>query len=205
MGETIIDPACGSGGFLVYSLKHISDKFPKEDGNNLSSKIKDFSRNYLYGIEINERISKVALIDMILHNDGSSNIICSNSLEDYKKIDRNGKITPKKFSMLFTNPPFGSIIRESKIVNNFQLGKNLAGERSEVLFIERCLDLLKDHGKLGIVLPDSILTNLSLQHHRCTQNHVLVLHLHNHYNLQIILLFSNHVIGSLREWWLLYQ
>ena len=35
MGETIIDPACGSGGFLVYSLKHISDKFPKEDGNNL--------------------------------------------------------------------------------------------------------------------------------------------------------------------------
>lgn len=138
--DSIMDPTCGSGGFLIYSLKHLNKKYRQID----------ISKS-LYGIEINKRIARIAMIEMLINEDGSSNILCDNSLSFNHT---------KKYSMIFTNPPFGVTITDKKILDNYELQKH---GKSEVLFIEKCHDILQNNGKMCIVLPDSVLTNSTLQ------------------------------------------
>lgn len=167
--DLVIDPACGSGGFLLYSLMHVIEKLSKryrENKDSLNRISWDFAHKQMFGIEINDRIARIAMMDMIIHEDGHSNIECSNALLDYDEFDKRRDIKPNKYSLVFTNPPFGAIVKDRKILQKFELGKNRDNQKTEILFIERCLDLLKDGGKLGIVLPDSIFTNSSLQYVR---------------------------------------
>jgi len=171
--DIIIDPACGSGGFLLYSLMHVVEKVSRryrEDQDSLNRISWDFAHKQIFGIEINDRIARIAMMDMIIHEDGHSNIECNNALSDYEEFDKKRDIQPNKYSLLFTNPPFGATIKDKAILQKFELGKEKDTQKTEILFIERCLDFLRNGGKLGIVLPDSILTNSSLQYVR---NHIL--------------------------------
>lgn len=165
----VIDPACGSGGFLLYSLMHVTDKVSnryREDKDSVNRISWDFAHKQIFGIEINDRIARIAMMDMVIHEDGHSNIECNNALLDYDEFDKKRDIRPNKYSLVFTNPPFGAIIKDKSILQKFELGKDKDKQKTEILFIERCLTLLKNGGKLGIVLPDSILTNSSLQYVR---------------------------------------
>lgn len=167
--DIIIDPACGSGGFLLYSLMHVIEKISRryrEDQDSLNRISWDFAHNQIFGIEINDRIARIAMMDMVIHEDGHSNIECNNALFNYEEFDKKRDIRPNKYSLLFTNPPFGAIIKDKKVLQKFELGKGRDSQKTEILFIERCIDLLKNGGKLGIVLPDSILTNSTLQYVR---------------------------------------
>ena len=167
--DYLIDPACGSGGFLLYSMRHVLNKVTekyKEDKETIDRLNWDFSHKQIFGIEINDRIARVAMMDMVIHEDGHSNIECNNALTNYKNFDPAKKIKPNKYDVLLTNPPFGAVIKDEEVLNNFELGKDRKPQRTEILFIERCLDLLKSGGKMGIVLPDGILTNSSLQYVR---------------------------------------
>ncbi|MEM3829425.1 MAG: N-6 DNA methylase [Conexivisphaerales archaeon] len=167
--DLVIDPACGSGGFLLYTLMHVIKKLSNrynEDSDSLNRISWDFAHKQIFGIEINDRIARIAMMDMIIHEDGHSNIECNNALLDYNQFDKKHDIRPDKYSLIFTNPPFGAIIKDTAILNKFELGKGRDNQKTEILFIERCIDLLRDGGKLGIVLPDSILTNTSLQYVR---------------------------------------
>lgn len=167
--DIIIDPACGSGGFLLYSMLHVIQKISnryKEDKDSLNRISWDFAHKQIFGIEINDRIARIAMMDMVLHEDGHSNIECNNALLPYEAFDRRRDISSNKYSLVLTNPPFGAIVKDSNILNKFDLGKHKDYQKTEILFIERCLDLLRDGGKLGIVLPDSILTNSTLKYVR---------------------------------------
>lgn len=167
--DLIIDPACGSGGFLLYSLMHVIEKVQKkyeEDHDSINRISWDFAHKQIFGIEINDRIARIAMMDMIIHEDGHSNIECNNALLSFDKFDKVRDIRPNKYSKVFTNPPFGAIVKDGDILNNFELGKEKKSQKTEILFIERCLELLKDRGRLGIVIPDSILTNSTLQYVR---------------------------------------
>ncbi len=167
--DLIIDPACGSGGFLLYSLMHVIEKIQgkyNENKNSISRISWDFAHKQIFGIEINDRIARIAMMDMIIHEDGHSNIECNNALLDFDKFDKVRDIRPNKYSIVFTNPPFGAIVKDKIILNKFELGKGRKSQKTEILFIERCLELLKEGGKLGIVIPDSILTNSTLQYVR---------------------------------------
>lgn len=167
--DIIIDPACGSGGFLLYSLTHVIEKISKryrEDQDSLSRISWDFAHKQIFGIEINDRIARIAMMDMVIHEDGHSNIECNNALLNYEEFDKRRDIQSDKYSLVFTNPPFGATIKDKNILLKFELGKDRDNQKTEILFIERCLALLKNGGKLGIVLPDSILTNYSLQYVR---------------------------------------
>jgi type I restriction enzyme M protein len=167
--DIIIDPACGSGGFLLHSLMHVSDNVLgryKDDKDTIDRIIWDFAHNQIFGIEINDRIARISMMDMVIHEDGHSNIECYNALASYEEFDKRRDIRPDKYSILLTNPPFGAIIKGKKLLSQFELGKGRDAQKSEILFIERSLDLLKPGGKLGIVIPDSILTNSSLQYVR---------------------------------------
>lgn len=167
--DIIIDPACGSGGFLLYSLTHVIEKISKryrEDQDSLNRISWDFAHKQIFGIEINDRIARIAMMDMVIHEDGHSNIECNNALFNYEEFNKRRDIQSDKYSLVFTNPPFGGTIKDKNILLKFELGKDGDNQKSEILFIERCLALLKNGGKLGIVLPDSILTNSSLQYVR---------------------------------------
>lgn len=163
--DLIIDPACGSGGFLLYSLIRVMDRARNlygEDRDSVRRLVWDFSHRQIFGIEINDRIARIAMMDMVIHEDGHSNIECNNALVDYTDFEKERDIRPSKYTLILTNPPFGATVRDRNILDLFSLGKDFDSQKTEILFIERCLDLLKDGGRMGIVLPDSILRNSSL-------------------------------------------
>jgi len=177
--DLIIDPACGSGGFLVESLKYMWSQLEKQSEEYgwselalQEEKIAAAIHN-IRGIEKDEFLSKVAKAYMAIIGDGKGGIFCEDSLEIPKNWSHKTKqnIELEKFDVLLTNPPFG---KDIKVVGQEKLAQySLANKwkkegeiykktdekntemRPEVLFIERSLQLLKDGGIMGIVLPET--------------------------------------------------
>lgn len=167
----VIDPACGSSGFLLHSLEYIrqmADEYYEQETREHFSFWHEFASKKLFGIEVNERIARVSKMNMIIHDDGHTNIICEDALERMKKIKTiNTNFKENSFDFVLTNPPFGASVKkdEKDYLSEFDLGKNKNGkiresQKTEILFIERCAKLLKKGtGKALIILPDGILTN----------------------------------------------
>lgn len=168
--DLIIDPACGSGGFLLNAMDHIR-RFAEAnyDEREAWEHWHKFAMNNLYGIEINDQIARVCKMNMIIHDDGHTNIISTDSLRPIDEITKIHKTFKKnQFDILLTNPPFGAVVKstEKDYLDKYELGKGRKNQKTEILFIERCLDLLKPDGRMAIVLPDGVLTNSSLQYVR---------------------------------------
>lgn len=190
----VLDTSCGSGGFLLYALNKVRNK-ASELYPNYSKDVRqydrwfkywhDFAEKNLYGIEISEQISRAAKMNMIIHDDGHTNVITSDGLVSDETIinkTNNQGFKYGTFDFIITNPPFGSTVRQSEqaYLKTYQLGKKeedwLAvatppqnirdGQSTEVLFIEQDYKFLKEGGFLAIVLPDGILTNRSMQYVR---------------------------------------
>lgn len=188
----VLDTSCGSGGFLLYALNKVREQateyYPnyKNDTRQYGKWYTywhDFAEKNLFGIEINEQISRAAKMNMIIHDDGHTNVITSDGLvsdADIKARTGNNGFEYETFDFIITNPPFGSTIRQTEqaYLKTYMLGKKeedwLAvrsrtgddtrdGQQSEVLFIEQDYHFLKENGMLAIVLPDGILTNSSMQ------------------------------------------
>ena len=171
--ERILDPACGSGGFLLYAMEHIqkeASEFYDEGSPEHRSHWHDFARDQLFGIEVNDAIARVAKTNMILHDDGHSNVIGNDALINFDKLyDQNRGFEKESFDIILTNPPFGANIKkeEKPYLEDYKLGKKRDSQKTEILFLERCFDFLKSGtGKLAIILPDGILNNSSLQYVR---------------------------------------
>ena len=190
----VLDTSCGSGGFLLYSLdkvrKQANDLYPnhKTDIKQSQKHYKfwhDFAEKNLFGIEINEQISRAAKMNMIIHDDGHTNVITADGLlspKELEELTKNRGFKYNNFDFIVTNPPFGSIVRQTEkaYMKEFRLGKKdedwLAviakpetqrdNQSTEILFIEQAHCYLKEGGYLGIVIPDGILTNSSLQYVR---------------------------------------
>ncbi len=154
IGDKIIDPCFGSGGFLVAAFKILRERIKNGDYNEEKEKkeIKTLCEESLFGTDINKRLSIACKINMYIHGDGRTEIYHNDGLLDNKHIKENS------FDKIFTNPPFGSKIGKQEILKKFKLaGAHRKMLRSEVLFLERCINLLKQDGEMAIVLPDIIL------------------------------------------------
>lgn len=190
----VLDTSCGSGGFLLYALNKVRNKATELYPNYLKDIRQhdrwfkywhDFAEKNLYGIEISEQISRAAKMNMIIHDDGHTNVITSDGLVSDETIiakTNNQGFKYGTFDFIITNPPFGSTVRQSEqaYLKTYQLGKKeedwLAvstppqntrdAQSTEVLFIEQDYKFLKEGGYLAIVLPDGILTNSSMQYIR---------------------------------------
>ena len=170
--DKVLDTSCGSGGFLLSALNKIRNEaesdYDSVEANNTWHK---FAENNLYGIEINEQIARVCKMNMIVHDDGHTNVISTDGLDRFEQIAKiNQRFGKEQFSKILTNPPFGAMVKgaekEENYLDRFDLGKNKTNQKTEILFIERCFDFLKPGGKMAIVLPDIILTNSTLQYVR---------------------------------------
>ena len=166
--DVIIDPACGSGAFLISYLNYIK-KYNKDID------ISFIVENQIYGVDINKSILRIANMKLILEANVNTKMFCSNTLDDINSL----KLLLDKFDgfdIILTNPPFGAKITNSSVLNKFILGhkwkKNIktveinSSQNVEILFIERCLDILKNGGIMAIVLPNGIFENPSLEYLR---------------------------------------
>lgn len=171
--DILLDPACGSGGFLVNSMKEVFQHVDRDFAGDETQivRLKDeFAKNHIFGLEINERIARVAMMDMVINEDGHSNVEVRTAFDsDFG----NQSIENEAFSLILTNPPFGDKVRiddrdklgKSELAD-YALSQQKKSTKSEVLFIERCNQFLREGGRLGIVIPDGLLSNPSDKHVR---------------------------------------
>ncbi len=189
--DLIIDPACGSGGFLVETLRYIWKKLDEqavEYGWNdlvLQAEKTDVAFNCIRGIDKDYFLAKVCKAYMAIIGDGKSGIFCEDSLDKTEKWSdlARQRIDLHKFDIVLTNPPFGKNItvkgeeklkqyelaykwKKDKNSNVYVKGKIKDQEAPQILFIERCLQLLNEKGKMAIVLPDGCFGNESLSYLR---------------------------------------
>ena len=169
--DLVLDPAVGSGGFLLNSMDNVRE-FAEEnyDERDAWEHWHNFAQHNLFGIEINDQIARICKMNMIIHDDGHTNVISTDALQDFKEInDIHRGFKKDHFDIVLTNPPFGATVKktEKDYMDNYELGKNKKTQKSEILFIEKVIDFVKPcTGRIGIVLPNGILTNSSLQYVR---------------------------------------
>lgn len=171
--KSVLDPACGSGGFLLNAMDYVRELADKEYPDNAEENFRmwhDFAKDNLFGIEINDQIARICKMNMIIHDDGHTNVISTDSLRNIDEITEiHQGFNKNKFDIILTNPPFGAIVKstEHDYLEKYKLGENKLNQKTEILFIERCIDFLKSGtGRMAIVLPDGVLTNSSLQYVR---------------------------------------
>lgn len=203
--EKVLDSSCGTGGFLVTAMTHViaelENNFSKQIGKTkekwdndsllaFQARVADMAAQNYFGFDINPDLVKATKMNMVMNNDGSGNILQTNSLlpphewsDEFRvkladalgvnKSDIRNYKNLSFFDVIVTNPPFGSKIpiKDKSVLEQFELAHiwtNISGRWTmtdrlqssvppEILFIERCIQLLKPDGRLGIVLPDSIL------------------------------------------------
>jgi len=98
---------------LLYSMKKVVEQIKRDyagDDDLIKRKMYDFSHQRVYGIEINAKIARVAMMDMLVNEDGHTNIENNTGLNSQF---RNPNITFHKFSLILTNPPFGVSIKRN--------------------------------------------------------------------------------------------
>ena len=171
----VLDPSCGSGGFLLYAMDEVR-QFAEANYDEFEAfkHWHSFAEKRLFGIEINDQIARVCKMNMIIHDDGHTNVIGQDALESLSVMQaQNSEFKENSFDLILSNPPFGATIKakEVKYLKSFDLGKNGVSERktqkSEILFIERCIKFAKKGtGRIAIVVPEGIMTNSSLQYVR---------------------------------------
>lgn len=184
----VLDTSCGSGGFLLYALDKV-----RQQANDYYEKgtvehhkhWHDFAEKNLFGIEINEQIARTAKMNMIIHDDGHTNVIASDGLllaEVMQEKSGNKGFKYNSFDFIITNPPFGSSVKQTEkaYLHNYNLGnkdvswldtknsavQGRANQSTEVLFMEQCWNFLTEGGYLAVVIPDGMLTNSSVQYVR---------------------------------------
>lgn len=168
INERFLDPACGTGGFLIRVYNDIVKKINNLSKSELNSMhktkeelIEEIKENNFYGIDAEPRAAKTAKMNMIMWGDGE-NVYRGNGLDNKAKNGEKYPFGKEDISLILANPPFGSTEKDKNILSNYSLYMDHKITKTECLFVERAINSLKDGGKLAIVLPDAILGSQSL-------------------------------------------
>lgn len=188
--EYMIDPACGSGGFLLHTMYHAWEMLPTESAR------KAYAAKYLYGIDFDDNMRRISQALMLIAGDGKHHIFKRNSLDarDWqgtqaeearvelrrllRMFDNTGEDAENQktyrnlnFDILLTNPPFaGENRNDPGLLRQYSLakkdGKLRGNVERHILFIERVLDAVKPDGRIAIVLPQGVLNNTNMRYIR---------------------------------------
>ena len=170
--QLILDPACGTGGFLITAMNHVIDKIRIAETKKwrdvdraekaIRQRVQRVARTHIVGMDLNPNLVKASKMNMVMNNDGAGGLFQANSLrapptwdDDLRARDLFGRV-----DLLFTNPPFGSKIPidDPAILDTYDLGHVWryddtndkwtrtgivqASQPPEILFIERCVRFL---------------------------------------------------------------
>ncbi len=193
--EYIVDPASGSGGFLIHAMQWAWDNDLSEASHE--TKI-GYARTHIYGIDFDDKPVKISRALMLIAGDGKSHIFKLNSLnprewqgDEQEKLKARAELLERlyrfnnytkdsenqrnfnhfNFDLLLTNPPFAGEIKERALLNDYDLAKNDKGKlrnkiERHILFIERALSLIRPGGRMAIVLPQGVLNNTNMEYIR---------------------------------------
>lgn len=169
LGETICDPACGTGGFLLGAYHHIltqhtSKEQQKTDENGLTrghvgDKLTDerqwthLKEKTFYGFDTDETMVRIGLMNLMMHGISHPNIDQKDTLS--KSYDQDGF-----YDVIMANPPFKGSLDKGDINESF----SLATTKTELLFINRIVNSLKIGGRCGVIIPDGVLFGSSNAH-----------------------------------------
>ena len=148
LGETIYDPCCGTGGFLVQAYNYLFPKAQKK-GADFLDKLK---RETFFGREKENLIYPITLANMVLHGIEQPAIWHGNTLTGNEIFGGLFEQSAGKYDVILTNPPFGG--KEGKEAQTNFTYKTGA---TQVLFLQHVIDTLKDKGRCGIVLDEGVL------------------------------------------------
>jgi type I restriction enzyme M protein len=177
IGEQTIDPACGTGGFLIRVFNVVSDKIRNSElsQREKDERLKDLADGCLVGIDWESRAARTCKMNMIIHGDGHAGVYQGNSLnleELSQKVEQRQRlfegapgIEEGTFDIVLTNPPFGATDSMPHILAPYELGRG-RGQKREVLLLERCIRLLRPGGRMAVVIPEGILSNKNDHHIR---------------------------------------
>ena len=144
LGEKILDPASGTGGFLTAAIEHL-----KEQANSVEER-QSIGRNVI-GWEYKPLPYLLGTTNLILHDIDVPNITFRDSLDQ----PLSNYTEKNRVNAILANPPFGGIVANNN-ENNFP--QNFRTKESADLFLILMIHLLKQDGRAGIVLPDGSLT-----------------------------------------------
>lgn len=189
--ETVCDPACGSGGFLISAMKHIWEAMSEaaewkgQPDDVFAQNRERMASQCIFGIDKESDLAKIARAYMTISGDGRSNIVADNTLhavDEYQPQTRLAFVVGdelRQFDCVLTNPPYGTKTKVLKgAASHFDLGHSWSHKRDKwvkgnaqdtdpyVLFVERCFDLLASDGRLAIVLPETVFHGSSKAHLR---------------------------------------
>ena len=135
--QLVLDPACGTGGFLIIAMNHVIEKIRSAEmakwGNNLKraedavkGRIRKFAERFIVGMDFNPELVKASKMNMVMNNDGAGSLFQANSLEAQAtwEADLVKRKVMGRVDILLTNPPFGSKIpvTEPNILEKYDLG-----------------------------------------------------------------------------------
>tara|TARA_Y100000816_G_C26102442_1_gene584690 strand:+ start:175 stop:2052 length:1878 start_codon:yes stop_codon:yes gene_type:complete len=170
--DKVLDPACGAGGFLIHTLNHVDEKIiSKKYKSDSKSRKLSYASNKLFGLDYDRRLVKVTKAMMLIAGDGKTNTFKVNTLDHREWSNREDnleeKIKENTFDIVLTNPPFAGTHDEPEILGRYDLAykddeaknKRAKKMRKDMLFIEKCIRLIKPGGRIAIVLPQGNLNN----------------------------------------------
>ncbi len=143
--KSVLDPACGTAGFLIEAAT-----------------IAEMKSTKLIGVEIDKRMAWISQMNLNIHGFGNHEVFHfpnGGSLAHRGEISE--KIPYNSIDVIVTNPPFGSDFTDAEELRHYKLGTDRKSRRRGVLFIERCISWLKPEGKLGIIIDDGVLNSPS--------------------------------------------
>lgn len=188
--EYIIDPACGSGGFILHAMYHVWERYLKTEAAQ-----KAYAGRYIFGVDFDDNMRRISQALMLIAGDGKHHIFKRNSLDarDWQgayaedaRVALKPLLTPTEnqhdaaenqltyrylnFDILMTNPPFAGENPEQGLLRQYELAKKDGKLRNNVerhiLFIERSLDAVRPGGRIAIVLPQGVLNNTNMEYIR---------------------------------------
>jgi type I restriction enzyme M protein len=147
VGETVYDPCCGTGGFLVQAFNYMLDT-----AKNNTNALHLLKHETLFGREKENLIYPITLANMILHGIEQPAIWHGNTLTGNEIFGGLFTSTSTKYDVILTNPPFGG--KEGK---EAQTKFTYRTSATQVLFLQHVIDSLKDNGRCGIVIDEGVL------------------------------------------------
>lgn len=189
--EYVIDPACGSGGFLLRAMFHVWDTYLKSDVAR-----KEYAAKRIFGLDFDDNMRRISQALMLLAGDGKHHIFKRDSLDardwtrpesedarvELKRLlapsdnpadERENQKTYRyfNFDLLLTNPPFAGENPDQGLLRQYELARKDGGKlrnnvERHILFIERTLDMLRSGGRMAIVLPQGVLNNTNMEYIR---------------------------------------
>lgn len=154
IGDIILDPACGSGGFLIQAFNYVNAKINSSNVSEVenNNKYRALVDKCLWGHEADYDLHVLAKINLIMHGDGWNNIYQGDTLNS-------DKLPNNYFDIVLANPPFTIPYGFKDILQKYELGIDKETEELDLLFVEKSLRVLKEGCDLYIVLPEGLLNN----------------------------------------------